>query len=435
MKAIDRDILNIALPAIVSNITVPLLGLVDVTIVGHIGGASTIGAIAVGSMVFNVIYWIFGFLRMGTSGITAQAFGRHDTAGISGTLFRSLSVGLLTGVAFVCLQSLLWQCAVFLIRPTADIVAPASRYFDICIWGAPATLGLYSLTGWYIGMQDTKTPMVISIMQHVLNIACSLFFVFVLGKGIEGVAFGTLTAQYAGLFTALVMLRRYPRHVGACRRADFLDMPALLRFFTVNRDIFLRTLFLVAVNLFFTSAGARQGAVILSVNTLLFQLFTLYSYVMDGFAYAGEALGGRHYGARDKARFSLSVRRLFGWSLLLTAAYTIVYYNGGTHLSAMGMGYPDSRHGGVLLGRAVYRHDGVARNAGIDILRGGGVFRHMASAAAVARQPRPMARAAAISRHARHSADTPVQEIRPEMRCGRRYDTHHPVTALPENVS
>lgn len=330
MKAIDRDILNIALPAIVSNITVPLLGLVDVTIVGHIGGASTIGAIAVGSMVFNVIYWIFGFLRMGTSGITAQAFGRHDTAGISGTLFRSLSVGFLTGVAFVCLQSLLWQCAVFLIRPTADIVTPASRYFDICIWGAPATLGLYSLTGWYIGMQDTKTPMVISIMQNVLNIACSLFFVFVLGKGIEGVAFGTLTAQYAGLFTALVMLRRYPRHVGAYRRADFLDMPALLRFFTVNRDIFLRTLFLVAVNLFFTSAGARQGAVILSVNTLLFQLFTLYSYVMDGFAYAGEALGGRHYGARDKAMFSLTVRRLFGWSLLLTAAYTILYYTGGT---------------------------------------------------------------------------------------------------------
>ena len=330
MNKRDKDILNIALPAIVTNITVPLLGLVDVAIVGHMGDAAYIGAIAVGSMVFNVIYWIFGLLRMGTSGMTSQAYGRSDRQEMADLLARSMTVAVGVGVAFILLQVLLKAGAMAAMQPTDDLKQHVATYFDICIWGAPATLGLYSLTGWYIGMQDTKTPMVISIMQNVLNIACSLFFVFVLGKGIEGVAFGTLTAQYTGLFTALVMLRRYPRHVGACRRADFLDMPALLRFFTVNRDIFLRTLFLVAVNLFFTSAGARQGAVILSVNTLLFQLFTLYSYVMDGFAYAGEAFGGRHYGARDKAMFCLTVRRLFGWSLLLTAAYTILYYTGGT---------------------------------------------------------------------------------------------------------
>ena len=330
MKHIDKAIFAIALPSIVSNITVPLLGLVDVTIVGHMGNAAYIAAIAVGSMIFNVIYWIFGFLRMGTSGMTSQAYGRRCLDEATDILTRALAVGVGIGLTFVIGQTLIKWLAMSAMNPTADIVAYADTYFDICIWGAPAMLGLYSLTGWFIGMQNTRIPMVVSIFQNVVNIAASLLLVYALGMKVEGVALGTLTAQYAGFGMALLMLRRgYGRLLRNATLKALRDGAAMMRFFTVNRDIFLRTLFLVAVNLFFTMVGAKQGAVVLAVNTLLFQLFTLYSYVMDGFAYAGEALGGKYYGARNRAMFDLTVRRLALWAFMLTALYTLVYYLGG----------------------------------------------------------------------------------------------------------
>ena len=330
MNKKDRDILDIAIPSIVSNITVPLLGLVDVTIVGHMGNAAYIAAIAVGSMIFNVIYWIFGFLRMGTSGMTSQAYGRQRLDEAVDLLVRSLAVGVGIGLAFVAGQSVLKWAALELMQPTADIAVFTSTYFDICIWGAPAVLGLYSLTGWYIGMQNTRLPMLVSIFQNVVNIAASLVFVYLFGMKVEGVAFGTLTAQYAGFLAAFLFLRKRYREVLVHVSLRALrDAAAMMRFFTVNRDIFLRTLFLVAVNLFFTAAGAKQGAVVLSVNTLLFQLFTLYSYVMDGFAYAGEAIGGKYFGARNQAAFDDTVSRLFRWGLALTLFYTFLYLVAG----------------------------------------------------------------------------------------------------------
>ena len=330
MNKKDRDILDIAIPSIVSNITVPLLGLVDVTIVGHMGNAAYIAAIAVGSMIFNVIYWIFGFLRMGASGMTSQAYGRQRLDEAVDLLVRSLAVGVGIGLAFVAGQSVLKWAALELMQPTADIAVFTSTYFDICIWGAPAVLGLYSLTGWYIGMQNTRLPMLVSIFQNVVNIAASLVFVYLFGMKVEGVAFGTLTAQYAGFLAALLFLRKRYREVLVHVSLRALrDAAAMMRFFTVNRDIFLRTLFLVAVNLFFTAAGAKQGAVVLSVNTLLFQLFTLYSYVMDGFAYAGEAIGGKYFGARNQEAFDDTVSRLFRWGLALTLFYTFLYLVAG----------------------------------------------------------------------------------------------------------
>ena len=330
MNKKDRDILDIAIPSIVSNITVPLLGLVDVTIVGHMGNAAYIAAIAVGSMIFNVIYWIFGFLRMGTSGMTSQAYGRQRLDEAVDLLVRALAVGVGIGLAFVAGQSVLKWAALELMQPTADIAVFTSTYFDICIWGAPAVLGLYSLTGWYIGMQNTRLPMLVSIFQNVVNIAASLVFVYLFGMKVEGVAFGTLTAQYAGFLAALLFLRkRYREALVHVSLRALRDAAAMMRFFTVNRDIFLRTLFLVAVNLFFTAAGAKQGAVVLSVNTLLFQLFTLYSYVMDGFAYAGEAIGGKYFGARNQEAFDDTVSRLFRWGLALTLFYTFLYLVAG----------------------------------------------------------------------------------------------------------
>lgn len=336
MNKRDKDILNIALPAIVTNITVPLLGLVDVAIVGHMGDAAYIGAIAVGSMVFNVIYWIFGFLRMGTSGMTSQAYGRSDRQEMADLLARSMTVAVGVGVAFILLQVLLKAGAMAAMQPTDDLKQHVATYFDICIWGAPAMLGLYSLTGWFIGMQNTRVTMMVSIFQNVVNIAASLAFVYLAGMKVEGVAFGTLTAQYAGFALALAMLRsRYGNLLRLMTVKALNDGAAMMRFFSVNRDIFLRTLFLVAVNLWFTAAGAKQGAVVLSVNTLLFQLFTLYSFVMDGFAYAGEAIGGKYYGAHNREAFDDTVKRLLKWTLWLTLAYTVLYGVGGEPFLAL----------------------------------------------------------------------------------------------------
>ena len=326
----NRKILQLAIPSIVSNITVPLLGLVDVAIVGHLGSASYIGAIAVGGMLFNMIYWIFGFLRMGTSGMTAQAYGKRDLTEVVRTLLRAVGVGLLISLGLLILQSPILRGAFVLIDATEEVKRWASLYFNICIWGAPAILGLYGFAGWFIGMQNSRFPMFIAIAQNIVNIVASLCFVFVLGMKVEGVALGTLIAQYAGLLMAFALWLKYYKRLKAYIDWNGLwGREAMRRFFSVNSDRFFRTLCLVAVTTFFTSTGARQGDVILAVNTLLMQLFTLFSYIMDGFAYAGEALAGRFIGAKNDVGLRKCIRLLFLWGIGLSLSFTILYALGG----------------------------------------------------------------------------------------------------------
>ena len=333
MNIRDRQILQIALPSIVSNITVPLLGMIDVAIVGHMGSPVYIGAVAVGSMIFNLVYWLFGFLRMGSSGLTAQALGRRDLTEVTKILVRSVVVALSIALLLILLQMPLKWLMFWLIGPTSDVAPFASTYFNIVIWGAPASLALFSLMGWYIGMQNTRIPMFISIMQNIVNILVSLTLVYGFGMKVEGVALGTVIAQYAGLLMALGLLWKYYGRLSIYFRPKgnhhFSFLIPDFSFFTVNRDIFLRTLCLVAVNLFFTSAGARQGAVILSVNTVLLQLYLFFSYFMDGFAYAGEALCGKAYGAHNGMAFRETLRRLWMWMVMVTTAYTLLYILGG----------------------------------------------------------------------------------------------------------
>ena len=329
MTRTDQQILHIALPSIVSNITVPLLGLIDVSIVGHLGAASYIGAIAVGGMLFNMIYWLFGFLRMGTGGLTAQAYGRHDLEEVTRILLRSLSISLLLALALLLLQYPIRNIAFMCMDTSEEVRQLATLYFHICIWGAPATLGLYGFTGWYIGMQNSRIPMAVAITQNVVNIAASLSFVYMGGMKVEGVALGTLVAQWAGFGMGLALWFRQYGHLRRQTLQGLWQREAMKRFFGVNRDIFLRTLCLVAVTLFFTSAGAEQGEIILAVNTLLMQLFTLFSYVMDGFAYAGEALSGKYIGARDAIAFRNTVRRLFVWGAGMVILFTAAYALGG----------------------------------------------------------------------------------------------------------
>ena len=314
-----------------TNITVPLLGLVDVAIVGHIGDAAYIGAIAVGSMIFNIIYWVFGFLRMGTSGLTAQALGAGRNDEVLRLLLRSLTTAAVVAGLILVFQRPVKQLAFWVVGAEPDVQALTDGYFDIVVWGAPAMLSLYGLTGWYIGMQDTRTPMVVSIAQNVVNIVVSLILVVGCGMRIEGVAMGTLVAQYAGLaMAAVAWFIRYRRLSTYFDKTGLFAWKQMVRFFRVNSDIFLRTLFLVAVNLFFLTAGARQGALILAVNTLLMQLFILFSYVMDGFAFAGEALCGLHRGSDDAVALRSTIARLFAWGAVAVALFTAVYAIGGS---------------------------------------------------------------------------------------------------------
>lgn len=294
----SSEILAIALPAIISNLATPVLGLVDVAITGHIGNAVYIGAIAVGGTVFNMLYWLFGFLRMGSSGLTAQACGAGDRGRCDTILFRALIIGMLVGLLLIALSGPI--CSVVLGFMDADgaTAALADRYFGICIWGAPAVMVSYAIMGWFVGMQDSRSAMWVSIFINLANIVTSLVLVFGLGWKIEGVATGTLTAQWAGAILGLtVVMRRYRPQPQAL--SVVLDRRRLLSFFRINADIFLRTCCLVAVTLWFTHAGALQGPVILAANAVLLQLFILFSYFMDGFAYAGEALAGKYAGAQS----------------------------------------------------------------------------------------------------------------------------------------
>ena len=332
----NKRILQLAVPSIISNITVPLLGLVDVAIVGHIGDAAYIGAIAVGSMLFNVIYWLFGFLRMGTSGMTSQALGRRDLAEVLRLLVRSLSIGVGIGVLFFVLQKWLIGCGLWAMSPEADVVELARRYCYVCIWGAPAVLGLYGFTGWFIGMQNTRIPMMVSLTQNVVNIIASLLLVFVGGMTVEGVALGTVIAQWWGFLMACLFYRfHYCRLSKYDYRRHLFAAEPLKQFFSLNKDIFLRTLCLVAVNLFFTAAGSRESTIVLAVNTLLMTLFTIFSYFMDGFAYAAEALSGKYYGARNMGAFREVVRKTMGFGAVVAVGFTLLYIVGGENFLSL----------------------------------------------------------------------------------------------------
>lgn len=326
----NRRILHLAIPSIVSNITVPLLGLVDVTIVGHLGATAYIGAIAVGGLLFNILYWNFGFLRMGTSGLTSQAYGRKDKDAEIRVLVQAVSVGLFSALVMLILQYPIERLAFRLLDTSAEVEQYAVTYFRICIWGAPAVLAQYGFTGWFIGMQNSCYPMYIAIVMNVINIVCSSCFVFLFGMKVEGVALGTVVAQYSGVMMAWgLWFYNYKELRGRITFKGSLQLIAMRRFFAVNRDIFLRTLCLIGVTTFFTSTGARQGDVILAVNTLLMQLFTLFSYIMDGFAYAGEALSGRYVGACNLVQLKRAVKALFGWGIGLSLVFTLLYGIGG----------------------------------------------------------------------------------------------------------
>lgn len=328
-----------AWPAIATNVTTPLLGLVDVAIVGHIGSAAYIGAVAVGGAMFNMLYWLFGFLRAGTSGLTSQAFGAGNSAGQIRVLVRSLCISAAVGLLLIVLSHPLGDLVLQFMDADGKTDALARAYFNVAILGAPGVLATYTLSGWFLGCQSSRPAMWMAIIANGMNIVLSLLFVFYLDMGIVGVGAGTAIAQWISLAVGAVLLwRQFCNNSGfrnTLWRRGLFAWREVRRLFSVNADIFLRTVCLIMVTLWFTHAGAREGAVVLAANALLMQLFMLFSYFMDGFAYAGEALAGKFAGAGCRSRLDVMARMLMRRGLYLALAASVLYFFAGEWIMSL----------------------------------------------------------------------------------------------------
>ncbi len=323
----NKAILRLALPSIVSNITIPLLGMIDIAIAGRIGDDSTIGALAIGTAIFNFIYWNFAFLRMGTSGLAAQAYGAGNKREGAAILGRSLLVALAIALVLLVFNRPIGRLAMKIMEGgSQEMMALAAEYFYARIWAAPAAIGIFSLHGWLTGMQDTTTPMVVSIVNNIINVAASLWFVFGLDMGVAGIAWGTVVAQYVALaITLLIIALRYGDYVRAIDFREIFHLEPLVRFFRINSDAFLRTLCVCTVYTCFTAFSARFGDTILATNELLMQLFMLFSYMLDGFCYAAESLTGRFIGERNRERLRRCNRLLLVWCAGVALLYIVAY--------------------------------------------------------------------------------------------------------------
>lgn len=328
-RSLNRLIFRLMWPAVVANITTPLLSLTDMAIVGHIGEADLIAAIALGGVVFNMLYWVFGFLRMGTSGLTAQAFGAGDTDECRSILMRSLLIAVIVGTAMIVAIDPLTSLVMLFMQADYATVSAATTYIRIAVIGAPATLSVFALSGWFLGMQSSRRVMAVALLSNVINIVVSLVLVFVFEMRIQGVATGTALSQWLGFLAAVIMAAKdFDAFSGITVRKvlRFRKMAALAG---INGFIFARTLCLVAVTLWFTRVGAQQGAVMLAANALIMQLFMLFSYFTDGLAFAGEALSGRFQGEGDMIALRALIRRLLQWGGALAIVATLLYLISG----------------------------------------------------------------------------------------------------------
>lgn len=324
--SLNRSILKLAIPNIISNITVPLLGLVDMVLMGHQDSIAYIGAIGLGGTIFSVMYSIFSFMRAGTTGFTAQAYGANDRAEIAYSLYRSLCIALIATVLVLSLQGPVEWLSMKLLHGSEEVLAYTATYFRVRIWAAPAVLCLYAFNGWYIGMQNTTIPMVIAILTNVVNIVLSVVFVNYMGMGVSGVALGTVIAQYCGLITAIVFLfAKFRHHLIPMRRVILLQSDKLKRFFQVNTDFMVRSILLVLSIAYFNNQSAKLGDDMLAVNMILMQFFYIFSYFTDGFAYAGEALVGRFTGAHDANQLRKTVKLLLIWGFVIALPFTLLY--------------------------------------------------------------------------------------------------------------
>lgn len=330
-KDIDRKILRLTVPTVLSNISVPLLGLSDTAVAGHMGGEKYLAAIAVGSVMMSAVYWLFGFLRGGTSGLTATAFGAGDKEKMGWSLLRAGVLGISIGIVLMAVHVPVLGVLHKAIGASHEVSALAETYFTTCIYGAVPMMLMMAVTGWFVGMQATDKAMWINMGVSVLNVAFTLLFVYGFQAGFRGIAAGTLLAQWMILLPAAIMVR------GMCRRRGvrmsvgkelWTDTGAWRLIFSVNSNLFFRSACLIVASMSMYGFSARIGDVATGANAVINQLFLFFSFFMDGFAYTGEALVGRYVGAGDLRRLSMAVHGLWKWTALVTAFFVLAYAAG-----------------------------------------------------------------------------------------------------------
>ena len=323
---INREVIRLAVPSILANITVPLVGIVDTAIAGHLGDAVLIGGIAVGTMLFDLLYWNMGFLRVGTGGITAQAYGRGDMKASIGTFSQGIATSLVVSMIVLAIQWGFAELMLLLVDASPEVEHIARNYFFIRVWAAPATLALFVFKGWFIGMQNTVFPMITDLWVNLVNMLASWLLAFYTPLGINGVAVGTLIAQWTGLVLALLLMRsRYRDLMQSTTILHSMKWKYFKRFFSVNSFLFVRSLLMLVVYEGFTIFAARFGDVELAVSSVMMHLLLLYSYFVDGFAYAGEAMTGRFIGEQNRPSLNETVKYVFIWGAVIGVVSTVAY--------------------------------------------------------------------------------------------------------------
>jgi MATE family multidrug resistance protein len=329
----NGDVWRIAAPLILSNISVPLLGMVDTAVTGHLDSAVYLGAVAIGSTIFSFLYSGVNFLRMGTTGITAQCFGAGDDDGLRVALGQSLVVATAIAFLLILLQVPLNALATNLLGPGPEVAGYASEYFSIRIWSAPATLANYALIGWFIGLQNARVPLYIVLAINLMNIALDLVFVLLLGMKVDGVAAASVIAEFTGVAVgisfAMIELRRRGGHLVM---SHLTTLKEYAQFFSINANLFVRTMALMFTFAFVTAAGARMGGLILAANAVLMNLMNLIAFALDGLAHAAEALVGKAVGARDRQAMHRSVQLTMRWSFCMAVGFSILFWLTGPSL-------------------------------------------------------------------------------------------------------
>ena len=329
---IDSEILRLAIPNMISNISIPLLSTVDVMLMGDIDVAN-LAAIGIGTVLFNMIYWNLGFLRMGTTGMVAQAYGANDVKGIAAILGRAIIVAALFACMILLIQSVLFSGGEMFFSLEGEQLLLTKQYFNVRIWAAPATLLIYVLFGWLFGMQNAWLPLWGTICINVVNMIVSYVLVSEYNMGMRGVALGTVVAQYFGVVLLSVMIVvKYRKYIGFDWGMIVSDVKAFGLFLSINGDIFVRTVCLTFVFSFFYAVSVELGTVVLAVNVILQQFINWMSYAIDGFAYAAESLVGKYRGAQNGDVLKRMIVRCLGWSAAIAFLFSVAFYCFDTNL-------------------------------------------------------------------------------------------------------
>lgn len=323
---INSQIIRLAIPNIISNFSIPLLGAVDTALMGRLETEHYLGAVGIGGVIFSFIYWGFGFIRMATTGMTAQAYGKNDSVECGLLLQRSLSFAIIGSFLLLIIQWMLADVSFLLIKTSSEVEQLARTYFHIRIYAAPATLCLHAFHGVFLGLQNAKYPMLLTIIVNLINIILNIIFVNTLGMNVDGVAIATVIAQYIGLIVAILLfLVRYRYLLTTWNFRVILVFSKLKLLLSISSDIFLRTLCLVFSFAYFTAKSAALSDTILAINTILLQYINLMSYAIDGLAFAAESLIGKYKGANDMDNLKRTTRQIFLWSFLLGVIIMLVF--------------------------------------------------------------------------------------------------------------